>query len=179
MPSMPARQLDGFSKAFEATRRGGCNGHDQPDASPSQTFSFPLARIVAEARTIKGSYIGTCVPGRDIPAFIQLYRQGRMPVNKLVTRSLKLDQINEAFDALSDAKGGAPGGRFLVVVLGFQIGNVAEGYAHRGGLQCAMRAAEIQRIPAVAQVDGVDDGVQLVVGSVLVEQRAGPLALLS
>jgi alcohol dehydrogenase len=45
------------------------------------------------------------VPGRDIPAFIQLYRQGRMPVNKLVTRTLKLDQINEAFDDLSDAKG--------------------------------------------------------------------------
>jgi len=96
--------LDGFGNAFEATRRGGCTVTTSL-THPSQKFSFPLARIVAEARTIKGSYIGTCVPGRDIPAFIQLYRQGRMPVNKLVTRTLKLDQINEAFDDLSDAKG--------------------------------------------------------------------------
>jgi len=95
--------VEGFSQAFEATRRGGSTVTTSL-TPPSQTFSFPVARIVAEARTIKGSYIGTCVPGRDIPAFIQLYRQGRMPVDKLVTRSLKLDQINEAFDALSEAK---------------------------------------------------------------------------
>ena len=96
--------LDGFSDAFEATRRGGCTVTTSL-THPSQQFSFPLARLVAEARTIKGSYIGTCVPGRDIPAFIQLYRQGRMPVNKLVTRTLRLEQINEAFDDLSNAKG--------------------------------------------------------------------------
>lgn len=96
--------LDGFSGAFESTRRGGCTVTTSL-TNPSQAFTFPLARIVAEARTIKGSYIGTCVPGRDIPAFIQLYRQGRMPVGKLVTRTLKLDQINEAFDDLSGAKG--------------------------------------------------------------------------
>ena len=96
--------LDGFSSAFESTRRGGCTVTTSL-TNPSQKFSFPLARIVSEARTIKGSYIGSCVPGRDIPAFIQLYRQGRMPVERLVTRTLKLDQINEAFDDLSDAKG--------------------------------------------------------------------------
>lgn len=95
--------LDGFSSAFESTRRGGCTVTTSL-THPSQQFSFSLARIVAEARTIKGSYIGTCVPGRDIPAFIQLYRQGRMPVDKLVTRTLTLEQINEAFDELSDAK---------------------------------------------------------------------------
>ncbi|MBS3916651.1 MAG: zinc-dependent alcohol dehydrogenase family protein [Sulfuritalea sp.] len=96
--------LGGFGSAFESTRRGGCTVTTSL-THPSQTFSFPLARIVAEARTIKGSYIGTCIPGRDIPAFIKLYQQGRMPVNKLVTRTLKLEQINEAFDELSDAKG--------------------------------------------------------------------------
>ena len=95
--------LDGFSQAFEATRRGGSTVTTSL-TNPSQTFSFPVARIVAEARTIKGSYIGTCVPGRDIPAFIRLYRQGRMPVDKLVSKTLKLDEINEAFDALSDAR---------------------------------------------------------------------------
>lgn len=95
--------LGGFGSAFEATRRGGSTVSTSL-THPSQMFSFPLARLVAEARTVKGSYIGTCVPGRDIPAFIQLYRQGRMPVDKLVTRTLQLEQINEAFDALSEAR---------------------------------------------------------------------------
>ncbi|MCL4723668.1 MAG: zinc-binding dehydrogenase, partial [Rhodocyclaceae bacterium] len=95
--------LGGFGNAFEATRRGGSTVSTSL-THPSQMFSFPLARLVAEARTVKGSYIGTCVPGRDIPAFIQLYRQGRMPVDKLVTRTLQLEQINEAFDALSEAR---------------------------------------------------------------------------
>ena len=95
--------LEGFGNAFEATRRGGCTVTTSL-TPPAQKFSFPLARIVAEARTIKGSYIGTCVPGRDIPAFIQLFRQGRMPVDKLVTCTLSLDRINQAFDDLSDAK---------------------------------------------------------------------------
>lgn len=95
--------LEGFGNAFEATRRGGCTVTTSL-THPSQKFSFPVARIVAEARTIKGSYIGTCVPGRDIPAFIQLHRQGRMPVDKLVTGTLGLDRINEAFDDLAEAK---------------------------------------------------------------------------
>ncbi|HMM55200.1 MAG TPA: zinc-dependent alcohol dehydrogenase family protein [Candidatus Desulfobacillus sp.] len=94
--------LDGFRAAFEATRRGGSTVTTSL-VHPSQTFSFPLARLVAEARTIRGSYIGSCVPGRDIPAFIGLFRQGRMPVDKLVTRTLPLERINEAFDALADA----------------------------------------------------------------------------
>ena len=95
--------LDGFTSAFEATRRGGSTVSTSL-TPPALKFSFPVARLVAEARTIKGSYIGTCVPGRDIPAFIQLYRQGRMPVDKLVTRTIKLDRINEAFDDLADAR---------------------------------------------------------------------------
>ena len=101
--STTSSSLEGFGNAFEVTRRGGCTVTTSL-THPSQKFSFPVARIVAEARTIKGSYIGTCVPGRDIPAFIQLYRQGRMPVDKLVTCTLGLDRINEAFDDLADAR---------------------------------------------------------------------------
>jgi alcohol dehydrogenase len=94
--------LEGFSNAFEATRRGGSTVTTSLP-HPARQFSFPISRLVAEARTIRGSYIGACVPGRDIPAFIELFRQKRMPVDKLVTRTLGLDQINEAFDALADA----------------------------------------------------------------------------
>lgn len=96
--------LEGFGNAFEVTRRGGCTVTTSL-THPSQKFSFPVARIVAEARTIKGSYIGTCVPGRDIRL-----SSGSSPpgadarLNKLVTCTLGLDRINEAFDDLADAR---------------------------------------------------------------------------
>ena len=92
----------GFSAALDATRRGGATcSTSLPHAG--QSFSFPLARLVAEARSIRGSYIGSCVPGRDIPAYAELFRQGRLPVDKLVTQRIVLEDINSAFDALADA----------------------------------------------------------------------------
>ena len=61
-------------------------------------------QLVAEERTIKGSYIGTCVPSRDLPRFIDLYRQGRMPVDRLMSGKLALDEINRGFDLLHEGK---------------------------------------------------------------------------
>jgi len=59
---------------------------------------------VAEERTLKGSYIVTCVPSRDIPRYVDLYRQGRLPVDKLMTGTLALDDINRGFDLLHEGK---------------------------------------------------------------------------
>jgi alcohol dehydrogenase len=92
----------GFVEALEATRRGGTTV-TMSLPHPSQRFELPVARLVAESRTIKGSYIGSCVPSRDIPAFLALHRQGRLPVEKLVSRTIALEEINAAFDALADA----------------------------------------------------------------------------
>ena len=49
---------------------------------------------------MKGSYIGTAVPSRDVPRYIELYRRGRLPVDRLMTGRLRLDDINEGFDRL-------------------------------------------------------------------------------
>jgi alcohol dehydrogenase len=90
-----------FETAFRATRRGGSTVTvGLPGAA--ERFALPLAQLVAEARTIKGSYIGSCVPSRDIPAFVALWRQGRLPIDRLVSGTLRLDGINEAFDRLAD-----------------------------------------------------------------------------
>jgi alcohol dehydrogenase len=56
--------------------------------------------VVADERTVKGSYMGSCVPQRDIPRFISLYRAGKLPVDRLLTDVLSLDDINEGFDRL-------------------------------------------------------------------------------
>ena len=49
---------------------------------------------------IKGGYQGSCVPSRDIPRYIDLYMQGKLPVNKLLSSTGPLDEVNEAFDRL-------------------------------------------------------------------------------
>ncbi len=95
--------VEGFELALELARRGGRTVTvSLPEAT--RRFGFPLSRLVAEARTIAGSYIGSCIPSRDIPAFVSLYRQGRLPVDRLITRTLGLDEINEAMDALAEGR---------------------------------------------------------------------------
>jgi alcohol dehydrogenase len=61
--------------------------------------------LVAEERTLKGSYIGSAVPQRDVPRMIALFRAGRLPVDQLLTHRLKLDDINEGFDRLREGIG--------------------------------------------------------------------------
>jgi alcohol dehydrogenase len=58
--------------------------------------------IVAEERTIKGSYLGSCDPARDIPRYVELYRAGRLPIDRLLSEHIALVQLNEGFDRLSD-----------------------------------------------------------------------------
>src|SRR3546814_2585629 len=58
--------------------------------------------LVAEERTVKGSYVGSCVALRDVPRYIALYRRGRLPVDRQMSERLTLEQINEGFDRLAD-----------------------------------------------------------------------------
>ncbi|MBV9960069.1 MAG: zinc-dependent alcohol dehydrogenase family protein [Acidobacteria bacterium] len=71
---------------------------------PEKMFSVPATSIVSEERTIKGSYMGSCVPRRDIPRYIELYQAGILPVDKLHTHTLRLDEINAGFDRLARAE---------------------------------------------------------------------------
>jgi alcohol dehydrogenase len=56
---------------------------------------------VAEERTVKGSYMGSAVPSRDIPRYVALYRAGLLTVDRLLTHRLPLDEINIGFDRLA------------------------------------------------------------------------------
>ncbi len=92
-----------FETAYRITRRGGAT-ITAGLPPPSATWAMPSTNLVAEERTIKGSYIGTCVPSRDLPRYIDLYQSGKLPVNKLMSGRMKLDQINEGFDLLHEGK---------------------------------------------------------------------------
>jgi len=92
------RALD---NAFKMTKRGGVTV-TAGLPPPGSALPVNVVQLVGEERTLKGSYIGTCVPVRDIPRFIELYRDGRLPVNRLLSGKLKLEDINEGFDRLHD-----------------------------------------------------------------------------
>jgi alcohol dehydrogenase len=89
--------------AYRITRRGGMTvtaGLPNPNA----TWQMPALSLIAEERTLKGSYMGSAVPTRDIPRYIALFKRGKLPVDRLMTGKITLDQINEGFDALREGK---------------------------------------------------------------------------
>jgi Zn-dependent alcohol dehydrogenase len=93
-----------LADAYAATRRGGTTvtvGLPHPE----QMLSIPAVSLVAEERTLKGSYLGSCVPKRDIPRFVDMYKAGRLPVDRLLTHKLALDELNEGFDRLAAGQG--------------------------------------------------------------------------
>jgi len=94
-----AGAVGALESAVKITRRGGVT---VTAGLPPPTAALPVnvVSLVAEERTLKGSYIGTCVPVRDIPRYIALYRSGRLPIDKLMSGRLKLDEINLGFDRL-------------------------------------------------------------------------------
>jgi len=94
-----AGTVDAMAIAYQVTRRGGTtvsSGLSHPD----HTVPLQHLSLVAEERTIKGSYMGSCVPVRDIPRYIHLYQQGLLPVDRLLSERIHLDDINQAFDKL-------------------------------------------------------------------------------
>lgn len=92
-----------LAEAYAATARGGMTvsaGLPHPEA----TLELPALSLIAEERTLKGSYLGSCVPSRDIPRFIQMYEAGELPVDRLLDGRLRPDQLNEGFDRLASGQ---------------------------------------------------------------------------
>jgi len=98
-----AGSVKAMELAYTATRRGGTTV-TAGLSNPKHLFSIPHVGIVAEERTIKGSYLGSCDPARDIPRYIDLYRAGRLPIDRLLSEHIALDQLNEGFDRLSEGR---------------------------------------------------------------------------
>lgn len=94
---------DVLAAAYRATGRGGTTvaiGLPHPDLE----LRLPAVSIVGEARTIKGSYMGSSEPQADLPRLIGLWAAGRLPVEKLYSGTSTLDDINEVFDALAEGR---------------------------------------------------------------------------
>jgi alcohol dehydrogenase len=90
-----------FEAAVAATAVGGRTVTVGLPAPADRAAISPLG-LVAEGRAIIGSYLGSAVPARDIPRYVEMWRAGRLPVEELVSSTIALDGINQAMDTLAD-----------------------------------------------------------------------------
>lgn len=67
---------------------------------PQTTAELNMVDMLINEKTYKGSIGGSCKPDRDFPMFLDWFKEGKLDLNALVTRRYRLDQINEATEAL-------------------------------------------------------------------------------
>lgn len=91
-----------FETALKVTGVGGTLVTVGLPAPGAMSSIEPLA-LTAGARTIIGSYMGSALPATDIPYYEELWRAGKLPVEKLV-RTRKLEEINQALDELAQGR---------------------------------------------------------------------------
>ena len=65
--------------------------------TPQMTLDLPLLDVFSRGGSLKSSWYGDCLPTRDFPMLIDLYLQGRLPLEKFVTEKIGLEDIEEAF----------------------------------------------------------------------------------
>ena len=87
--------------AFNATKRGGTTV-TAALPHPNAKLEISPVTLVGQEKSLKGSYLGSCVPSRDIPAYIELYKTGRLDVGKLISHRIKLEDINDGFERLAN-----------------------------------------------------------------------------
>jgi len=86
--------------------RAGVMGYDTGGTAvlvgvPQVQLSIPVRDFFGPAKKIMGCAGGTGHPERDIPLYLRWFQQGKLPLNDLVTRRYKLEEVNEACDALA------------------------------------------------------------------------------
>ncbi|MFL2771112.1 MAG: zinc-dependent alcohol dehydrogenase family protein [Rhodospirillaceae bacterium] len=95
-----AGSISALELAWAVTARGG----ETVTAGlphPEKRLGLPPVQLVGEERTLKGSYLGSCIPVRDIPIYTDLYKSGKLPVDRLMSDRIALEDINAAFDRLA------------------------------------------------------------------------------
>jgi alcohol dehydrogenase len=90
-----------LATAYASVRRGG-TAVSVGLPHPNQQLSIQAVSLAGQEKGIRGSYMGSAVPRRDVPRLIGLYRSGALPVDALLSPAIRLDDINLGFDRLAD-----------------------------------------------------------------------------
>ena len=65
--------------------------------NPEMKIELPMIEIFGRGGTLKSSWYGDCLPSRDFPMLIDLYLQGRLELDRFVSETISLDEVEEAF----------------------------------------------------------------------------------
>jgi len=95
--------LEAFETAYASAKRGG-RVVTLGLVSPKTPYALDVAAHVTGAKALIGSYMGSCNAPLDIPKFVGLYKSGKFPVDKLITKRLPLTDINLALDNMADSR---------------------------------------------------------------------------
>jgi NDMA-dependent alcohol dehydrogenase len=88
------------AQAYAAVRRGGTVVAVGLPAE-GLTADLPASDLPREEKIVTGSFYGSCSPQVDMPRLLDLYMDGRLPLDRLVSRTYRLEEINEAFAAMN------------------------------------------------------------------------------
>jgi alcohol dehydrogenase len=97
----------GVAKAFEASLNILAPGGTLVTVglpAPTDLATISPLSLVAQGKTIVGSYLGSSVASRDIPIFVDLWRSGKLPIESLVSSTITLDEINTGMDRLASGE---------------------------------------------------------------------------
>ncbi len=68
--------------------------------NPEMKIELPMIEVFGRGGTLKSSWYGDCLPSRDFPMLIELYLQGRLDLDRFVSETISLDDVEEAFHAM-------------------------------------------------------------------------------
>jgi len=68
--------------------------------TPEMTLELPLQHVFGKGGSLKSSWYGDCLPSRDFPLLIDLYLQGRLPLDEFVSETIGIGDVEAAFDKM-------------------------------------------------------------------------------
>ena len=68
--------------------------------TPDMTVELPLLEVFGRGGSLKSSWYGDCLPERDFPMLVDLYRQGRFDLDAFVSERIGIDDVEEAFEKM-------------------------------------------------------------------------------
>lgn len=100
-----AGNTSAIEQAFQSVRKNGglCVFASHPPEG--EKICLPPHELISGKR-IRGSWGGESKPDQDIPRFVEMYKQGKLPLEKLITHRYSLEQINLSLDDLEEGNVG-------------------------------------------------------------------------
>jgi S-(hydroxymethyl)mycothiol dehydrogenase len=68
--------------------------------NPTMTLELPLIDVFGRGGALKSSWYGDCLPSRDFPMLVDLFQQGRLPLDKFVSETIGIDGVEAAFEKM-------------------------------------------------------------------------------